>query len=317
MKTWVKNLAGSGLLLSVMGAPVRAQVTVIARQLAHPESVVSDGRFLYVTNIGNKLDALAADGDGSITRLTPDGRLLDRNMAKVPLNSPKGIALVRNVLYVADLNRLVGLDSGTGKQVFTLNFSAAGVKLLNDLAVKNDSTLFATSTDLSKVFEVTLGSRPRFAALAVPEIKGANGLCYDEATQRLYVAGSGSFAAARGEGVVGCIEWEGGQPRYRTIGTAQGFFDGIALLDPDHLLVSDWVSLAQPLGELRRVTIATGATTLLLSSKFGGPADFYLTKNRQVLLVPATQTGALLRVVLPPAQKPVAGRKARLAKRKK
>lgn len=314
--TWLNTLTGTLVLLGMASAPLQAQPTAAASNLAHPESVASDGKFLYVTNLGAQADALAADGDGSVARLALDGRLLARNLAAVPLHSPKGTALVGHVLYVADLHRLIGLDPNTGQQVYLLDFSSAGVKMLNDLAVKDDSTLFATATDTGQVFEVALGRRPRFAALAVPAIAGANGLCYDRARQRLYVAGSGSFAAARGEGRVGYIDWAAGQPRYHTLGAATGFFDGVALLGPDHLLVSDWVNLAQPQGVLRQVNVATGETTVLGEKTFGGPADFLVTENRQALLVPAMQTGELLRVPLPPRPKPAASGKAQTFKTK-
>jgi hypothetical protein len=45
-----------------------AQNTVITSGLLHPESIITDGKFLYTTLIGKALAPTVKDGDGAISR---------------------------------------------------------------------------------------------------------------------------------------------------------------------------------------------------------------------------------------------------------
>jgi DNA-binding beta-propeller fold protein YncE len=76
--------------------------------LAHPESVNSDGKFLYVTNLGKAAAPTVKDGDGSISKLSLDGKLITQSITGEKLNAPKGTAVIKGVLYVADIDRIVG-----------------------------------------------------------------------------------------------------------------------------------------------------------------------------------------------------------------
>ncbi|MBI1884088.1 MAG: hypothetical protein HYS08_07780, partial [Chlamydiae bacterium] len=61
-----------------------------------PESIASDGKYVYVSNMGKELKATAKDGDGTISRLSLAGEVLDKQFLpeKGMLHSPKGIAIV-------------------------------------------------------------------------------------------------------------------------------------------------------------------------------------------------------------------------------
>jgi hypothetical protein len=133
----------------------------------------------------------------------------------------------------------------SGKKVVDVDCSSFGVHLLNDIAVKNDTVLFASSTDLNKLFQITLGKRQHIEELNIPQIKGANGIFFDALNKRLYVAGLGSFTSAAGQGEIGYLEWKRNKPHYFKIPGAIGFFDGIELVDANHIVVSDWVNLAK------------------------------------------------------------------------
>ena len=92
-------------ILSFMAGSMLA-VTALAQDstgLANPESITSDGKYLYVSNIGNKLDPSAKDGDGFISKLSLDGKVIEHSWADTKLNAPKGTAVIRGVLYVTDI----------------------------------------------------------------------------------------------------------------------------------------------------------------------------------------------------------------------
>jgi len=81
--------------------------------LANPESVAlsADGTFLYVSNVSGEGEA--KDGNGFIARVSTDGRMLQHEFA-VGLNGPKGVVLLGDALYVADIDRVVVIDANTG-----------------------------------------------------------------------------------------------------------------------------------------------------------------------------------------------------------
>ncbi|HEY8917380.1 MAG TPA: hypothetical protein VIM87_13100, partial [Chitinophaga sp.] len=69
--------------------------------LAHPESLHADGHFLYATNIGKAMEPTAKDGDGFISKLSLDGKMITPSITTEKLNAPKGTAIIKGVLYVA------------------------------------------------------------------------------------------------------------------------------------------------------------------------------------------------------------------------
>ncbi len=283
--------------VAMTALPLFAQSPVLIKGMSHPESIISDGSFLYVTNIGKQLHPMEKDGDGSIWKLSLGGEIIEKRFSKALLNAPKGTAIVNETLYVADIDRIVGIDLTTGKTVSVIDFSPVGAQLVNDIAVKNDSVLFVSATDLNKIFQVTLGTHPRISPLDIPAIKGANGLWYDSKNQRLYTVGLGRFDAASGEGEVGYVEWKNHELQYTRLGNSTGFFDGIAQLDADFIVVSDWVHLSKPVGKLYKINIHSGKS-IPVASGLGGPADFHYDATNRKLLIPATLQGTMMKVTL-------------------
>ncbi|MCF0048458.1 hypothetical protein LXM25_00235 [Dyadobacter sp. LJ53] len=296
MKNWIKKAMVT--LISLVSIHAEAQQTILYRGDWHPESVISDGQFLFVTDIGKELDPLSKDGDGSISKFSLDGTLIKRNISLITLHAPKGMGILGRTVFVADLDRLVGIDLITGKPVVSIDFSGFGVQLLNDITVKNDSTLFVSATDKNVIYEVCPRKPDQIHVLNVAEIKGVNGLFYDPAKNRLYVAGFGTFTSATGIGQVGYIDWTESGLKFTGLTGIAGFFDGIALVDADHVVVSDWVDLANQRGVLKKINLKTRNVTLLNTKSIAGPADFMFDKNKSELIVPAALNGELLKQTL-------------------
>ena len=78
-----------------------------------PESVYFDkaGKVLYVSNIDG--EPWAKDGAGSIGKLGLDGKVIAAEWVE-GLNAPKGMALSKGTLWVADLSEVVGIDVAKG-----------------------------------------------------------------------------------------------------------------------------------------------------------------------------------------------------------
>ena len=79
-----------------------------------PESVLLDvdNKMLYASNIDGT-DPWAKDGKGSIARVGLDGKIIDAEWVK-GLHAPKGMGLYKNMLYVADFDKVVLIDVTKG-----------------------------------------------------------------------------------------------------------------------------------------------------------------------------------------------------------
>jgi len=273
MKSIVSFFAGMVLVATTMAQD--------STHLSHPESVISDGQFLYVTNMGKGGDPTARDGDGYISKLSLDGKVIDSSFGDVKLNAPKGTAIVRGMLYVADINRIMGFELINGRKLVEINLGSAGTNFANDLAVKDAFTLFVSATDIGKVFEVNIRSGN---VTAVADVKGANGLTYDKATNRLYVC-SFNFENMQG-GEIGVVSWKNQVPAYEKIDGIQGAFDGLALIDDHTLIVSDWGAMDHPAGFVEKFDITTKKVTKLDWPVIFGPADFYYDAKGNRLIIP-------------------------------
>jgi outer membrane protein assembly factor BamB len=276
-------------VLSVIAGLV-AVVSVSAQDgLSNPESINSDGKFLYVTNIGKALEPTGKDGDGYISKLSLDGKMITPSITTEKLNAPKGTVVVKGVLYVADIDRIVGIHLQTGKKVADIDLTSTGALFLNDLTAKDDGALFVSATDKGKVYEVNIKSG---AVKEVADVKGANGIYYDKATNRLYTC-SFNFENMQG-GEIGVISWKDKTPAYEKIGDVQGAFDGLALLDDHTLIVSDWGALDHPAGFVEKIDLNTKKATKPDWPVIAGPADFYFDAKGKRLVIPALVGGKVL-----------------------
>ncbi len=118
-------------------APISLNQLWKSDTLLRTESVQYDaqGERLFVANI-NKVNVETPDGDGFISVLSTDGKIKTLQWA-TGLNDPKGMGILKNSLFVADLKELVEIDLKTGK---ILNRHAAVNSIMpNDVSVSPKS----------------------------------------------------------------------------------------------------------------------------------------------------------------------------------
>ncbi len=265
-----------------------------------PESVIADahGRYFFVSNVGKKLAPSAKDGDGFISRLSPQGDILDKKYLPKTgvLNAPKGMAIINQILFVADIDRVVGFNLLTREQTFELDFSSQGTMFLNDLAVVNKKTLVVSATDTGKIYEISLGEKPHFTLLA-ENIPGANGLYFDSRTQRLFVVTFGEGYKSNGK--LGVISLRHDKHAYQALTGPIGGLDGVALLDNSKVIFSDWVAIDKP-GLIRTYNLKTKKLAVIdLPQQVYGPADFFYDTKKGTLWIPEMEVGKVLVEKLP------------------
>ena len=232
-----------------------------------PESVTSDGEYIYVANVGVKLEPMAKDGDGRIMKLNmaADNWIDKDKWAAIQLNAPKGMAIVRKNLYVADIDRVVVIDLAKTEQAYVYDFSKFNTTFLNDMAVMNDSTLLVSSTDANAIFKINLKDQS-VEKMKTGELNGPNGMVYASEENKIYCVEYGSEKKPKGR----VLAIDGKSGAVKQIGTHTGGLDGVALTADGSLMFSDWGT-----AHLEKLNMQTGVVTEVASDSIQGPADFY------------------------------------------
>lgn|SRR5215204_411331 len=138
--------------------------------VAIPESVLPELKktnVLYVSLIDGA--GWTADGKGGVAKLSIDGKKYD-SLWITGLNAPKGMGIVGNRLYVADISEVVVIDMLKGKIEKKIAIdSAAG---LNDITVSDKDIVYVSDSRTAKVWRIEKDQ----PALYLDSMKGVNGL---------------------------------------------------------------------------------------------------------------------------------------------
>jgi len=285
------NRSAFFILYLILIASASAQEKINKFPLHHPESIAEDANYYYVSDLGKELNPVGKDGDGIIWKLSKSGAAGDSVFAR-GLNAPKGTVILKGILYTADIDRVSAFDISSGEKKFDIDMSETKAAFLNDIAVKDDSTLFVSATDLNKIFIVHLGVKSSFEELFLNDIlRGPNGLVFDKNKNRLYTVGFGSDNQTNGE--VGYIELDKDQKTFTKVSDRQGLFDGIAIMNENTILATDWVAFEQK-GMILKINVNDKKTDAVNQAPIGGPADFILNEQKEII-IPAMIEGSLLR----------------------
>lgn len=267
------------LLLAVIliGPAYAAKPKLIweAKGLAQPESVVYDPvtDVFYVSNINGAV--MQKDGNGFIARLKPDGTVLERKWV-TGLNAPTGLALRDRKLYVADVDELVEVNAASGS--ITKRHKAKGAIFLNDVAIAEDGTVYATDTPMNGIWRLKDGKFESW--FANDDLNHPNGIVVQG--DKLIIASFGNLPSEgqkqeRAGLVAVSIEDKTISPLGK--GEPIGNLDGLEELAPGNYLVTDWGA-----GALYRVD-AKGKVTELIDLNQGS-ADLTTFPDKKTVLIP-------------------------------
>jgi sugar lactone lactonase YvrE len=147
-----------------------------------PESVLADAKagVLYVAIMGNSADA--KDGIGGIGKLDMNGKVINLDWV-TGLNSPKGMGIYKNRLYVADVTDVVVIDITKAKVELTIPI--AGSAFLNDLTVTDKGVVYVSDSRTKKIHRITNDKEEVY----MENIDGLNGL--KAVGDQLFIAGGG------------------------------------------------------------------------------------------------------------------------------
>lgn len=273
--------------LTNASAEETAKVITVIDGFQSPESVLTVGDRRFVSNIGRALDPMAKDGDGFISEVSADGKIVTLRAfppAGETLDAPKGMAAVGGRLYVADIDRVVGFDLTSGARVFEQRLPGEEPALANDLVATADGQLLLTDSLRNAVYRLD----PKAGSIAelASGIPGANGIIVEPQSGRVLVAGIGKNF---GGGDIFAIDESGKASRLEQ--SPHGLFDGLATLPDGRLAVSDWKAVDRPVpGALILFSVDDAPTgEIRLERDIHGPADFTVDGAAGTLWIPATR----------------------------
>lgn len=194
-----------------------------------PESVIeaADGTTLYVSNAGG--EGSAKDGNGVISKIGINGTMIDRDWVvgtdAMPLDGPKGMALVGGTLAVTDIDHVVMIDVAAGE--ITARIPIEGSIFLNDAAVGPGGTVFVSDSRTARIYQIENGLPTLWFENAL--LAGLNGLHNDG--ERLLVT-TMTF------GKLLAIDWE--TKAITELARGMDNADGIGLRADGSYIISSW-----------------------------------------------------------------------------
>jgi sugar lactone lactonase YvrE len=251
----------------------------------HPESVRYDSALdvYFVSNING--DPSAKDGNGFISRMRPDGAIdslmfIAGGRGGVTLNAPKGLALVGDTLWVADIDAVRAFNVRTGALVANVDLSGQKALFLNDVCVGPDGAIYVTDTGIrgtganahvkgaDRIFRIA-PDHSVSVALATDSLESPNGITWDRNGKRFIVV---PFNGSRR-----ILAWRIGEKQPTQIGFGRGQFDGVEVLPDDRLVVTSWADSS--------ISIRDGARETIIRD-VPSPADIGIDTKRMRIAVP-------------------------------
>lgn len=290
----------TGEPVSTTGPAPPAEIRVAGVGFATPESVLHDAAadVYLVSNInGSPLDL---DDNGFISRLAPDGtvgelRWIDGAAEGVTLNAPKGMAIIGDTLYVADISVVRRFHRTSGEPQGEI--AIPGATFVNDLAATRDGSLLVSDTGVvfgpegaqdtgtAAVYLIDQGDVITTVATG-PSLERPNGVLDSTARDGLVVVPFGGSA-------VYLLDEDG--ERLDLAVLPAGGLDGVVETGDGRLLVSSW-------GGSAVYEVGPTAAVRTLAENLPAPADLGYDAVRDLVLVPLFNDDAV--VLLPGRARP-------------
>ena len=268
----------TALFIALLVVWVGAGCTTRITQALHtPESALHDpvADVYLISNINGS--PFGEDGKGYIARIAPDGEILvekwiDGETADTTLNAPKGMAIVGDVLWVADVNVVRRFDRESGAPRGEV--AIEGASFLNDVAAGPDGTVYVADSGFGPGFTPT-GSDAIYAirgeevqaVLKSADLGQPNGVLYVDDTLYFVTWATGELRR---------VTSDGGHELVAKLPAAQ--LDGLVRAG-NSFLVSSWEGKA-----IYRVMPDRSVRTV--AEELDGPADIGYDAERDRLLVP-------------------------------
>jgi len=155
------------------------------------QSIVSNEKEFYAGIDFHDAHPTKKDSNGVILKYKDIAKLTEAVLfsKNTKLNSPKGMCVLKNTLFVADIDRIVGFDLKTGNKVSEINLFRYSTNLY-DLKAIDDSTMIFSAMDKGCLFKLNPKSG-NICQLGLPNLPGASAMYYEN-DDSLYVCSVGN-----------------------------------------------------------------------------------------------------------------------------
>ncbi|HEX2967519.1 MAG TPA: hypothetical protein VHO46_00325 [Bacteroidales bacterium] len=234
--------------------------------LLTPESVIYDIKrdILYVSDLNQ--EPRMKDDNGFISQIDKNGKILNLRWIE-GMSSPKGMTIVGDTLYAADVDEIIVIDIIAGKIVRKI--PVKGARMLNDMTSGKDGVIYFSDTDANKIYKL---SGLKTEEWYYEGLSGPNGLL---------LRGDSLFVASQEANNFAYIDVIA--KRFKVLTDSITHADGIAYTGiPGYYLVTDWD------GEIFIINPDFTKTTLLnTKDKQINTADIEFIPEENLLFVPA------------------------------
>lgn len=249
-----------------------------------PESALPDTEadVIYVSNTAGS--PIAKAGKGFISKISLDGKMVTQKWVE-GLHSPKGLELVGNRLYAADMDTLIEIDTADGR--ITNRYQAPGAQILNDVAADADGNVYVSDWGGNAIWRLSGGQFEKW--LESDRLKNPNGLLVE--SDRLVVAAWGAMNpetfATEIPGHLMTVSLGDKTITDLGDGTPIGNLDGIEPFDGESYIVTDWVA-----GKVFQITRNGEAREILSLSQ--GTADLGFIPSTRTAIIPLMMDGKVV-----------------------
>jgi sugar lactone lactonase YvrE len=276
------------------GAPAAATASKVGEtaDMKTPESVRYDPQLdvFYVSNVNG--NPSQHDGNGFIAVIRADSvglppkMLVESGKKGAKLDGPKGLAIVGDTLWVADINHVRAFNRRTGAPVADIALTTQKAEFLNDIAAAPDGSIYVTDTGIhfdanggmshpgtDQIFKIT---GRKVTVLKADSLNAPNGITWDAANGRFLI---GPFSGTA------LLSWKEGDKVPTTVAKGPGQYDGVEVLSDGRVLVSSWADSS--------VYAVQNGTFTKVVSNVSAPADIGVDSKRNVLAIPRFNDGKI------------------------
>ncbi len=250
-----------------------SSIVLNAQSLSGPESIEYDAannRYLISNTTTGQILARSASGTLSVFKsgISP---------------APYGLEILGNRVYACCSGFIKGFNLQTGAQEFNLNL---GATFLNGITTDGVGNLFATDFSAKKIYRIKPLSNS-YNVMASNLVQSPNGICYDQANNRLVFVNWGSNAPIKSLSLSDSLV-------STLTSTNLGNCDGIVWNGLDTWYVTAWTGQ-----KVMKFDADFAAGPILVANALSSPADIDYNEEGDTLAIPNSGNNTLTFIGLP------------------